>query len=231
MRFVLMVLISLLLGAIVGFGYDHYLMEGRRLAENQEQLNSDSANLAKVTDASQVSKKEADALQFKIQELTTARDDLQHQVDQLKAADAAAAAAPPPPASANSLAASVEMNQMASSLQLSDTQKDQVYNALYQVLQTAQDPNWVKANTSATDPTALEAAQAKAKVDALSKILSTAQIMTYQQQLQSNAQKSATQNSTPAATDNGALTPELAPATSQNSVTAPLPMTAPVSNP
>ena len=46
--------------------------------------------------------------------------------------------------SAAELMASVEMNQMAPSLQLNDTQKDQVYTALTQAQLDAQDPAWIK---------------------------------------------------------------------------------------
>ena len=82
--------------------------------------------------------------------------------------------------------ASSEMNQVAPLLQLSDAQKDQVYSALYQVQVNSTDPNWVKNNLpTSTDPTAILTAQAKAKEDALSKILTPDQMTTYHQQLQS----------------------------------------------
>jgi hypothetical protein len=81
--------------------------------------------------------------------------------------------------------ASVEMNQFAPALQLSDSQKDQVYTALTQVQLQAQDPNWIKSNVNPADPSAILDAQAKAREDALSKILTPDQLTTYQQQAQS----------------------------------------------
>jgi hypothetical protein len=83
--------------------------------------------------------------------------------------------------------ASTQMNQMAPLLQLNDSQKDQVESILYQVQLDTQDPNWIKNNvtTSATNPLAILDAQAKAKEDALAKILTPAQLATYHQQAQS----------------------------------------------
>jgi hypothetical protein len=85
------------------------------------------------------------------------------------------------------MGASVEMSQMVPLLQLSDSQKDQVYNALAQAQVDAQDPTWVKNNvtTSSTNPLAVLDAELKAKEDALSKILTPDQLATYQQQAQS----------------------------------------------
>jgi len=81
--------------------------------------------------------------------------------------------------------ASYEMNQMTPLLQLNDSQKDQVYNALYQVQQQQSDPNWLKTvGNGATDPSAIMDAQAKAKEDALSKILTPDQLATYHKQAQ-----------------------------------------------
>ena len=83
--------------------------------------------------------------------------------------------------------ASVEMNQMAPLLQLNDSQKDQVYSALAQVQSDSQDPAWIKNNvpTSPANPLAILDAQAKAKEDALAKILTPDQLAAYHQQAQS----------------------------------------------
>lgn len=108
--------------------------------------------------------------------------------------------------------ASVEMNQVAPLLQLSDSQKDQVYNALAQAQVDSQDPTWVKNNVSnSSDPTALLEAQAKAKEDALSKILTPDQLATYHQQAQSqlDMQKAMMQKFSP---PTAAGTPAVAPA-------------------
>jgi tRNA A37 threonylcarbamoyladenosine modification protein TsaB len=93
------------------------------------------------------------------------------------------------------------MNQLAPLLQLTDSQKDQVYNALYQVQTNSQDPNWIKNNpVNRSDPTAFLDAQAKAKEDALSKILTPDQLATYHQQAQSqlDTQKAMVQKLSPA---------------------------------
>ena len=89
--------------------------------------------------------------------------------------------------SAAETTASFEMNQVSPLLQLNDSQKDQVYSALYQVQLDSQDPNWIKNNVavSSTNPLAILDAQAKAKEDALSKILTPDQLATYHQQAQS----------------------------------------------
>lgn len=88
--------------------------------------------------------------------------------------------------SAAETTASFEMNQMAPLLQLSETQKDQVSTALYQVQLDTQDPNWIKNNAAVTagNPTAILDAQAKAKEDALAKILTPDQLAQYHQQAQ-----------------------------------------------
>jgi hypothetical protein len=98
--------------------------------------------------------------------------------------------------------ASVELNQMVPALQLSDTQKDQAYSALAQVQLNAQDPNWIKNNMSGgSNPIAILDAQAKAKEDALAKILTPDQLATYHQQAQSQLemQKEMMQKYMPAA--------------------------------
>jgi hypothetical protein len=83
--------------------------------------------------------------------------------------------------------ASFEMNQVAPLLQLNDTQKDQVANALYQVQLNSQDPAWIKQNVTvgASNPLAILDAEAKAKEDALAKILTPDQLAAYHQQAQS----------------------------------------------
>jgi chromosome segregation ATPase len=82
--------------------------------------------------------------------------------------------------------ANYELNQMTPLLQLSDSQKDQVYSALAQVQSNVMDPNWVKNNLAgSTDPVAILEAQAKAKEDALANILTPDQLATYHQQAQS----------------------------------------------
>jgi len=97
--------------------------------------------------------------------------------------------------------ATFDMNQMAPLLQLSDTQKDQVGSALMQVQLDTQDPTWIKNNvtTNSTNPLAILDAQAKAKEDALSKILTPEQLATYHQQAQSqlDAQKAMMQKFMP----------------------------------
>ncbi|MEJ0000402.1 MAG: hypothetical protein WDO13_15340 [Verrucomicrobiota bacterium] len=81
--------------------------------------------------------------------------------------------------------ASTQLNQVESLAQLNDAQKDQVYNALYQVQMDSEDPNWVKANVgNGTDPTAFLDAQEKAKEAALGKILTPDQLAAYQEQMQ-----------------------------------------------
>lgn len=87
--------------------------------------------------------------------------------------------------SAAEMMASVELNQLSPLLQLTDAQKDQVYNALAQATLQTQDPNWIKANANAGNPSAFMDAQAKAKEDALAKILTPDQLATYKQQEQS----------------------------------------------
>jgi chromosome segregation ATPase len=81
--------------------------------------------------------------------------------------------------------ATIQLNQLAPMVQLTDTQKDQAYNALAQAQLQTQDPAWVKANVNAADPTSILDAQAKAKEDALAKILTPDQLAIYQQQTQS----------------------------------------------
>jgi hypothetical protein len=78
--------------------------------------------------------------------------------------------------------ATVQVNQIAPLLQLSDSQKDQVFSALYQVQLTAPDPTSLMTNP---DAASIVAAQAQATQDALAKVLTPAQLALYQQQGQS----------------------------------------------
>ena len=112
--------------------------------------------------------------------------------------------------------ASVEMNQISPLLQLSETQKDQVGSALYQVQLNAQDPTWIKNNVtvSSGNPLAMLDAEEKAKEDALSKILTPDQLATYHQQAQTqlDMQKSMMQKfSPPASAASAAPAPAAAP--------------------
>ena len=299
---ILVALACLLTGAIGALGYSHYLGEGKRVAELQDELNAANASLAKATQDSQQTKNETVAMSAQIEQLTSTKDDLKKQVEELKSAapDAAAPSAPTqtpgmsammkagmaqhteqqlillksrlhltpeqeaavktaledeakrgeemaakvlaggkidPQAmaaefkdvksvdqtlneilspdqktayqqlktdqknSATETMATNEMNQISPLLQLSDSQKDQVYTALYQVQQNAQDPNWIKNNMTASpgspaNPSAFLDAQAKAKEDALAKILTPDQLATYHQQAQAqlDMQKSMMQN-------------------------------------
>jgi hypothetical protein len=84
--------------------------------------------------------------------------------------------------------ASVQLNQMAPGLNLTDTQKDQVYSALAQTQLQSLDPDWIKANINANDPSALLDARNKAQDDAMAKILTPDQLVIYQQQQQSDRQ-------------------------------------------
>jgi hypothetical protein len=287
MKSLLLALACLAIGGLGALGYSHYLGEGKQLAELQDELNAANASLAKVTQDSQQAKSETDAMSAQIQQLTSTKEDLTHQMADLKSTSAAAAAPPAPnpmagmagvmkTALANQyetkllllksrlhltpeqeaavkaamdeeekqaeematkmlsggkidpqamadlkniksvdqtlndiltpdqktayqqmqtdqkdsnaeMTATVEMNQVAPLLQLNDSQKDQVYSALAQVQIDTQDPKWIKNNVTnmSTDPAAILDAQAKAKEDALSKILTPDQLAIYHQQAQS----------------------------------------------
>ena len=102
--------------------------------------------------------------------------------------------------------ASMQLNQMSPGLQLSDTQKDQVYTALYQTQMDTQDPNWIKTNNNPTDPSSMLDAQAAARDSALAKILTPDQMATYRQQEQSqlNMQKSMMKTFMPSGPSSGA---------------------------
>jgi hypothetical protein len=311
MRNILVALVSLAAGALLALGYDHYLGVGVQLADSQEQLDTSTASLAKVKEQSQEAKSETEALTDQVKQLTASKEDLQHQLDQLKST--ATTPAPMFPGmgsssmagmmkagmaqqqqtkllllesrlhltpdqitavtaaldeeskrgqemaakmfsggkidmtdyqnvksvdqtlndiltpdqktayaqmqtdqknSATETVASMEMNQVAPLLQLSDSQKDQVYSALYQVQQDSTDPNWIKANVSTTNPTAILDAQEKAKEDALAKILSPDQMTTYQQQAQSQLamQKAMMQKFMPPTAGTSTAVPAPAPA-------------------
>ena len=77
--------------------------------------------------------------------------------------------------------ATVQMNQVAPLLQLSDSQRDQVFNALYQVQMSAPDPMTLMTNPNAAT---IISQQAQATQDALSKVLTVDQMTLYQQQAQ-----------------------------------------------
>jgi len=77
--------------------------------------------------------------------------------------------------------ASVQMNQIAPLLQLSDSQKDQVASALYQVQVAAPDPTNLMTNPNAAS---VMAAQAQATQAALAKVLTPDQLALYNQQPQ-----------------------------------------------
>lgn len=96
--------------------------------------------------------------------------------------------------------ASMQMNQVAPLLNLSENQKDQVESALYQVQMNSEDPKWIQKNTSTPgDPTVLMDAEEKAKEDALAPILTPDQMAAYKQQTESqlNMQKSMMQKFMP----------------------------------
>jgi Spy/CpxP family protein refolding chaperone len=75
-------------------------------------------------------------------------------------------------------AATTQVNQVAPLLQLSDSQKDQVFSALYQVQMSAPDPATLLTNPNAAS---VMTAQAQATQDALAKVLTPAQMALYQQ--------------------------------------------------
>lgn len=83
-------------------------------------------------------------------------------------------------------AATSSMNQIAPLLQLTDAQKDQVYSVLYQSQIDSQ--NGMNAIHSSADYSSFLNTQAKAKEDALAKILTPDQMAIYHQQNQSQLQ-------------------------------------------
>jgi Spy/CpxP family protein refolding chaperone len=78
--------------------------------------------------------------------------------------------------------ATIQVDQMMPLLQLSDSQKDQVYNAIYQAQMTAPDPSSLMTNPNAAS---IITAQAQATQAALAKVLTPDQMALYQQQAQS----------------------------------------------
>ena len=74
--------------------------------------------------------------------------------------------------------ATVQVNQMAPLLQLSDSQKEQVASALYQIQMAAPDPTSLLSNPNAAS---LVTAQAQATQDAMAKVLTPDQMALYQQ--------------------------------------------------
>lgn len=110
--------------------------------------------------------------------------------------------------------ASMELNQMSPGLQLSDTQKDQVYTALYQAQMDATDPNWIKNNVNPGNPSSIMDAQAADKDAALAKILTPDQMATYRQQEQSQMamQKSMMQSFMPSGLPGASTTVHVQPA-------------------
>ncbi len=77
--------------------------------------------------------------------------------------------------------ATTQVDQMMPLLQLSDSQKDQVYNAIYQSQLTAPDPMTLMGNP---DAASILTTQAQATQAALAKILTPDQLALYQQQAQ-----------------------------------------------
>jgi len=78
--------------------------------------------------------------------------------------------------------ATTQVNQIVPLLQLSDSQKDQVFSALYQVQMGAPDPTSLMTNPNAAS---VIAAQAQATQAALAKVLTPDQMALYQQEGQS----------------------------------------------
>lgn len=104
--------------------------------------------------------------------------------------------------------ATFEMNSVSPALQLTEAQKDQVYAALYQIQMSP--PQTAPSNgANPSDPSSYLDAQAKAKEDALSKILTPEQLATYHQRIQSqlDMQKAMMQKFTPASSTAPAAPP------------------------
>jgi hypothetical protein len=76
-------------------------------------------------------------------------------------------------------AVTMQVNQMAPLLQLSDAQKDQVFNTLYQIQTSAPDPGSLMTNPNAAS---VLTSQAQAVQAAMSKALTPDQLALYQQQ-------------------------------------------------
>ncbi len=85
--------------------------------------------------------------------------------------------------------ATSQIDSMMPLLQLNDSQKDQVYTALYQTQLAAPDPNNL---ITTPNPMAALTAQAQATSTALSKVLNADQMALYQQQNQAFGVSTAT---------------------------------------
>jgi uncharacterized membrane protein YgcG len=83
------------------------------------------------------------------------------------------------------ISATTQVDQMMPLLQLSDSQKDQVYNSIYQAQMTAPDPMSLITNPNAAS---VVTAQAQATQAALAKVLTTDQMALYQQEAQAAPQ-------------------------------------------
>jgi hypothetical protein len=82
-------------------------------------------------------------------------------------------------------AATIQVNQITPLLQLSDAQKDQVFNAVYQVQMSAPDPTTLFGNPNAMS---VLSSQSQATQAALAKVLTIDQMALYQQQQQAAPQ-------------------------------------------
>jgi len=122
-------------------------------------------NNGKVDPQTTAGAPQPDALQLTLATVLT--PDQQAQYQQVQAEEQASRA---------DTAATVQINQVAPLLQLSDSQKDQVFNALYQVQMGAPDPT-----TMMTNPMAAVTAQSQATQAALAKVLTPDQMALYQQ--------------------------------------------------
>jgi hypothetical protein len=81
--------------------------------------------------------------------------------------------------------ATMQVDQMMPLLQLTDAQKDQVYNSIYQAQLTSPDPTSLLGNPNAAS---VVMAQAKATQDAMTKVLTPDQMTLFQQQAQAAQQ-------------------------------------------
>ena len=81
--------------------------------------------------------------------------------------------------------ATIQIDQMMPLLQLTDAQKDQVYNSIYQAQLTAPDPTSLMGNPNAAS---VMMAQAKATQDAMTKVLTPDQMTLFQQEAQAMPQ-------------------------------------------
>jgi len=81
--------------------------------------------------------------------------------------------------------ATLQVDQMMPLLQLNDSQKEQVYNSIYQAQVTAPDPLSLMGNPNAAS---VVSSQAQATQDAMAKVLTPDQMALYQQEAQAMAQ-------------------------------------------